>query len=106
VSYLQTPRDAIYFRSVDRVHAYQGAVYLEEASASDHCFRVLAKSHDQHEEFFKKFPSVGPKTRENEFHPLNELERKWYIEEKKCKLDTLVYMKPVFVRFCKRIASF
>jgi hypothetical protein len=47
---------------------------------------VLAKSHDQHEEFFKKFPSVGPKTRENEFHPLNELERKWYIEEKKCKL--------------------
>lgn len=75
-------------QGIDRigVHAYQGAVYLEEASASDHCFRVLAKSHDQHETFFKNFPSVGPKTRENEFHPLNELERKWYIEEMKCKL--------------------
>lgn len=68
------------------LHAFQGAVYLEEACETDHCFRVLAKSHKEHENFMKIFPHVGPETRDIEFYKLDEKEIKWYIEERGCKL--------------------
>lgn len=68
------------------LHAFQGAVYLEEACETDHCFRVLAKSHKEHENFMKNFPHVGPETEEIEFYKLDEKEIKWYIEERGCTL--------------------
>ena len=38
------------------LHAYQGAVYLEEAELKDYCFKVIRDSHKHHEECFKNFP--------------------------------------------------
>ncbi|VDI58066.1 Hypothetical predicted protein [Mytilus galloprovincialis] len=68
------------------LHAYQGAVYLEETLTTDHCFRVLAKSHKEHDNFMKTFPYVINRTKKTEFFKLSEKERKWYIEEKGCRL--------------------
>ena len=74
-------------------HAYQGGVYLEEATSMDHCFRVLSKSHLYHEELFKQFPDIGPQTREIEFYKLNDREKKWYIDNKGCTLTKVPVLK-------------
>lgn len=67
-------------------HAYQGAVYLEEATSMDHCLRVLSKSHLYHEELIKQFPDIGQHTRVIEHYRLDDRQRKWYIENNGCKL--------------------
>ncbi len=56
------------------LHAYQGAVYLEEAQASDWCFQVLERSHVHHEDFFKEY-DPNPFS---EFRKLSIEEVDWY----------------------------
>lgn len=69
------------------VHAYQGAIYLEEASETDHCFRVLAKSHKEQQNFNDAFPTnYRNVTRSCEYYQLNSKERDWYTKAKRCKL--------------------
>ena len=60
------------------LHAFQGAVYLEETTDTDHCFRVLENSHNYHKDFFEKFPKAADSTRKSEFHRLNKTQKSWY----------------------------
>ena len=67
------------------LHAYQGAVYLEETCEMDHCFRVMTGSHHLHTEFFKTFPKADEKSRRQEFLRLTEKQKEWYKCKGKCK---------------------
>ena len=60
------------------LHAFQGAVYLEETTETDHCFRVLEKSHIYHTDFFQNFPAAGKSSRKQEFYRLNKTQKSWY----------------------------
>lgn len=60
------------------LHAYQGAVYLEETTETDHCFRVLENSHTYHKDFFENFPKAFEKSRKDEFLRLNKTQKSWY----------------------------
>ena len=60
------------------LHAFQGAVYLEETTDTDHCFRVLENSHRYHSSFFEKFPKAAEKTERLEFCKLNKTQKSWY----------------------------
>ncbi|PVD36947.1 hypothetical protein C0Q70_03940 [Pomacea canaliculata] len=55
------------------LHSYQGAVYLEEASETDYCFRVLVGSHKQYESFYYRDESVAKKS-----NKLNNNDVAWY----------------------------
>ncbi|XP_021364889.1 uncharacterized protein LOC110457800 isoform X2 [Mizuhopecten yessoensis] len=65
-------------------HAFQGGVNLEESTETDHCFRVMAKSHLYHSEFFKAFPSAAASTKRLEFYKLNQEQKAWY-DKKDCQ---------------------
>ena len=60
------------------LHAYQGAVYLEATTDTDHCFRVLSHSHKYHTEFFNQFPRADQSSRKLEFYKLNKTQKQWY----------------------------
>ncbi|XP_060073795.1 uncharacterized protein LOC132553556 [Ylistrum balloti] len=60
------------------LHAFQGGVNLEESTETDHCFRVMAKSHLYHSEFYRAFPKAEVKTKESEFYRLNKAQKDWY----------------------------
>lgn len=60
------------------LHAYQGAVYLEQTTDTDHCFRVMSGSHRYHKKFFQTFPNAAEKTRKLEHYKLNDVEKGWY----------------------------
>ena len=70
------------------LHAYQGAVYLEEQTKEDYCFRVLAKSHLYHAEFFKTFPDGVAKTERQDFYKLSAQEKSFYYN-KGCTLENV-----------------
>ncbi|XP_048764556.1 uncharacterized protein LOC125672352 isoform X2 [Ostrea edulis] len=63
------------------LHAYQGAVYLEEQTQDDFCFRVLTKSHLYHSEFFQTFPDGVTKTERLEFYKLSQAEKDFYYKK-------------------------
>ncbi|KAK3088110.1 hypothetical protein FSP39_014803 [Pinctada imbricata] len=63
------------------LHAYQGAVYLEEQTKDDYCFRVLEKSHKYHSEFFETFPRAIQKTARCEFYKMDVTEKKFYYDK-------------------------
>ena len=58
------------------LHAYQGAVYIEEALEDDWCFAVLEKSHKFHDEFFQTH-SANPRS---EYCSLCSQNVLWYVE--------------------------
>lgn len=63
-------------------HAFQGAVYLEETTTQDYCFRVLKSSHKFHKTFFEKFPGAAKRTRiRSEFCMLSKAQRIWYLDQ-------------------------
>lgn len=66
------------------LHAYQGGVYLEETTDTDHCFRVMAHSHLYHSTFFQTFPNAAERTKRLEFYRLNKTQRAWY-DSRGCK---------------------
>ena len=59
------------------LHAYQGAVYLEEASENDWCFSVMEKSHRFHDQYFQLFQ----KESKNDVWFIPEAAKKWFIEQ-------------------------
>jgi hypothetical protein len=65
------------------VHAYQGALYLEETTETDYCFRILEPSHKYHEEFYSSHPNAVRITKQCEFLKLSSSEVKWF-KEKGC----------------------
>ncbi|KAK6175695.1 hypothetical protein SNE40_014096 [Patella caerulea] len=62
------------------LHAYQGAVYLEETTESDYVFRVLEGSHKLHKQFFEKFSKAARKASRHDFYKLTPVEYEWYME--------------------------
>lgn len=52
------------------LHAYQGAVYLEETSPSDYCFRVLEGSQRFHQDLFDNFSDVNAGMARKDFYIL------------------------------------
>ena len=56
------------------LHAYQGAVYLEETTEQDYCFRVWPTSFKYHEEFCENFADVA----EDDWHCLTPEHLEWY----------------------------
>ncbi|XP_063397666.1 uncharacterized protein LOC134681974 [Mytilus trossulus] len=65
----------------DGLHAYQGAVYLEETSETDFCFRVLENSVQFHKEFYEHFPSAKKKSAGEDFYILSKEEIDWFISK-------------------------
>ncbi|XP_046547045.1 uncharacterized protein LOC124257100 isoform X1 [Haliotis rubra] len=66
------------------LHGYQGALYLEEATEMDHCFRVLSHSHRYFEEFFSHFDNARKRSLKSEFYRLTKPQTAWY-EKRGCE---------------------
>lgn len=66
-------------------HAYQGAVYMEETSDQDYCFRVLKGSHKFHSEFFESNPKAREHSRKADHYRMKDEDREWY-ESKGCQV--------------------
>ncbi|KAL5014722.1 hypothetical protein ScPMuIL_008992 [Solemya velum] len=60
------------------LHAYQGALYLEETTDTDYCFRVMEGSHKHHEQLFVDFPGALGATKRSEFLRLQPKKLDWY----------------------------
>ena len=62
------------------LHAFQGAVYLEETTDTDYCFRVLENSHNYNSSFLEKFPRVADICTETgtDLIDLNETQKEWF----------------------------
>lgn len=67
------------------LHCVQGAVYLEEATETDYCFRVIEGTHNLHKEFFETFPNNFKRGKHSDFLRLTEKECDWY-QAKGCKV--------------------
>lgn len=67
------------------LHCYQGAVYLEDTSDTDYCFRVLEGSHAHTDDFYKENPEAAQSSIKFEFFKLREPHVKWY-EQRGCQL--------------------
>ncbi|VDH93886.1 Hypothetical predicted protein [Mytilus galloprovincialis] len=67
------------------LHVYQGAVYLEETTENDYCFRVLENSVQVHKEFYESFPKVIEETTGKDFYCLSKEHFDWYLS-KGCKI--------------------
>ncbi|XP_025080920.1 uncharacterized protein LOC112556286 isoform X2 [Pomacea canaliculata] len=60
------------------LHGYQGAVYLEETSETDYCFRVLVGSHKQYDSFYDRDEAVARKSIKLDYYKLNNNDVAWY----------------------------
>ena len=62
------------------LHAFQGAVYLEETTDTDYCFRVLENSHNYNSSFLEKFPRVADISTKTgiDLIDLNETQKEWF----------------------------
>ncbi|KAL5009711.1 hypothetical protein ScPMuIL_012016 [Solemya velum] len=67
------------------LHCVQGAVYLEEATETDYCFRVIEGTHTLHKQFFARFSNKLKRGKHSDFLRLNEKECKWY-QDQGCKV--------------------
>ncbi len=70
------------------LHSYQGALYLEGAQKEDFCFKVIAKSHQFHAEFFEEFPPLS----KAEFREVERIEVDWYLQ-KGCSIQRIAVPK-------------
>ena len=61
------------------LHAYQGAVYLEEQTAEDHCFQILSHSHAHFETYFAHQARKNPRRPGDKFTRLNQKDMKWFL---------------------------
>ncbi|CAH1781916.1 unnamed protein product [Owenia fusiformis] len=63
------------------LHAFQGAVYLEEATSIDWCFTVMEGSHKFHDTFFNNCPTSDTNN-SSSLRPRNLLESEvdWFLE--------------------------
>uniref|UniRef100_K1PPN6 Phytanoyl-CoA dioxygenase n=1 Tax=Magallana gigas TaxID=29159 RepID=K1PPN6_MAGGI len=60
------------------LHAYQGAVYLEETTPSDYCFRVLEGSQKYHQDLMYTFSDVNEAMAGKDFYILKNHHLKFY----------------------------
>ncbi len=70
-------------------HAYQGALYMEEAATNDYCFKVIKNSHKYHTEFFDNY-KPNPRS---EFRKLKEKEVDWYLGHVGCSIERIAVPK-------------
>ncbi|XP_071110424.1 uncharacterized protein [Haliotis cracherodii] len=70
--------------SREGLHCYQGALYLEESTENDFCFRVLKDSHKYHSAFFDHYKPARAKSLRSEFYKLTTNQVSWY-RKRKCK---------------------
>lgn len=84
------------------MHAYQGAVYLEETTVKDYCLRVLEKSHNCHQQFFTTFPEAQEKSVAREFYKLTKEEVAWY-NDQGCTLKCVAVPKGRMVLWDSRV---
>ncbi|KAL5020805.1 hypothetical protein ScPMuIL_002113 [Solemya velum] len=61
------------------LHCYQGSLYLEETTETDHCFRVLERSHKYHDEFFEAFGNTRGVAMRSDFVRLQDDKVDWFI---------------------------
>ena len=80
------------------LHAYQGALYLEEALEDDWTFMIIENSHKNHKDFFKRH-----KSSRNEFRLLTKNEVEWY-EDRGCQVKRLTIPKGGMVLWDSRTA--
>ncbi|XP_064609905.1 LOW QUALITY PROTEIN: uncharacterized protein LOC135473901 [Liolophura sinensis] len=83
------------------LHAYQGAVYLEETTDTDWVFRVLSGSHKHHQLFYDSHPAAGNKSKQD-FYKLKDPEIQWY-KEKGCELTKVPVPKGGMVLWDSRL---
>ncbi|XP_046547040.1 uncharacterized protein LOC124257096 isoform X1 [Haliotis rubra] len=62
------------------LHGYQGALYLEETTETDYCFRVLSGSHKHFSAFFEEFEASAKKSNIDKFYMLREDDKSWFKE--------------------------
>lgn len=67
------------------LHAYQGALYLEEACVDDWTLLVMEKSHKVFKSFFVNHEKAAKKSAENNFYRLNKTDVR-YFEKQGCKI--------------------
>ncbi|XP_069121482.1 uncharacterized protein [Argopecten irradians] len=69
------------------LHAFQGAVYLEETTCEDYCFRVIEGSCNVHREFLDTFKEAAEDSAGEDFYQLKPEYVEWYknkgLKEKK-----------------------
>ncbi|XP_046547096.1 uncharacterized protein LOC124257145 [Haliotis rubra] len=70
--------------SREGLHCYQGALYLEESTENDFCFRALKDSHKYHNSFFDHYKPARAKSLKSEFYKLTTNQVSWF-RKKKCK---------------------
>ncbi|CAC5421819.1 unnamed protein product [Mytilus coruscus] len=74
------------------LHAYQGAVYLEETSETDFCFRVLENSVQFHKKNFMKTFPLRKKNAGEDFYILSKEEIDWFIS-KECQIKKFRFQR-------------
>ncbi|XP_063409879.1 uncharacterized protein LOC134693101 [Mytilus trossulus] len=84
------------------LHVYQGAVYLEETTENDYCFRVLENSVQVHKEFYESFPKVVEETAGKDFYCLSKEHFDWYLS-KGCKIKKVPVPKGGIVLWDSRM---
>ncbi|XP_076472564.1 uncharacterized protein LOC143301971 [Babylonia areolata] len=85
------------------LHCYQGAVYLEEASSADYCFRILSGSHRHLEEFYAAFPEAAESSVQREdFCLLEGAHVAWY-HQRGCRLTKVPVPKGGIVLWDSRL---
>lgn len=80
------------------LHAYQGAVYLEDATIEDWCFLVMERSHHYFQEFFENFKE-NPRS---ECRRLTKGEKKW-MKERDCPVVRIAVPKGGMVLWDSRL---
>jgi len=80
------------------VHAYQGAIYLEEATADDWCFLVMERSHLYFDEFFDNFKENS----RSEYRKLTKTEKRW-LSERDCPVVRVAVPKGGMVLWDSRL---
>ncbi|CAC5425690.1 unnamed protein product [Mytilus coruscus] len=74
------------------LHVYQGAVYLEETTETDYCFRVLENSVQFHKKFYENFPKAVEEAAGEDFFCLSKEHFDWYLS-KGCKIKKVPVLK-------------
>ncbi|KAL3864505.1 hypothetical protein ACJMK2_006179 [Sinanodonta woodiana] len=86
----------------DGLHAYQGAVYLEEACEDDWTLQVMEKSHKVFETFFDDDESAAKISHEKQFFRLSENQVK-YFEKHGCEIKRVPVPKGGVVLWDSRL---
>lgn len=85
------------------LHAYQGALYLEEQTKNDWTFQVIEGSHKYMDEFFIKFPEKSRLSRQLGYYTKIEADDTEYFMSNKCRLSRVPVPKGGMVLWDSRL---